>query len=111
MNHHDRFQCSVDTVVAAEWHPVERGCIVTCGKGHISFWSMDGAGALYKRMGVFANRDKPKYVTCIAFTHTGDVLSGDSNGNIVVWPRGNQLVLFRIFSTFYLITDLFWSFN
>ncbi|XP_073982208.1 echinoderm microtubule-associated protein-like 2 isoform X3 [Rhodnius prolixus] len=85
-------KCSVDTVVAAEFHPLDRGCIVTCGKGHVSFWSLDAAGALYKRMGVFANRDKPKYVTCLAFTQTGDVLTGDSNGNIIVWPRGTNTI-------------------
>lgn len=37
-------------------------------------------------------RDKPKYVTCLAFTQTGEVLSGDSNGNIIVWTRGKKQV-------------------
>lgn len=81
----------MDTVVAAEFHPLERNCIVTCGKAHISFWVLDAGGTLYKRMGVFENRDKPKYVTCLAFTQHGDVLSGDSNGNIIVWGRGMSL--------------------
>jgi microtubule-associated protein-like 1/2 len=39
-------------------------------------------------MGIFENRDKPKYVTCLAFTQSGDVVSGDSNGSIMVWGRG-----------------------
>jgi microtubule-associated protein-like 1/2 len=43
-------------------------------------------------MGVFANREKPKYVTCLAFTQGGDVLSGDSNGSIIVWARGGNTV-------------------
>ncbi|XP_054261593.1 echinoderm microtubule-associated protein-like 2 isoform X3 [Macrosteles quadrilineatus] len=85
-------KCSVDTVVAAEFHPLERNCIVTCGKAHISFWALDAGGTLYKRMGVFETRDKPKYVTCLAFTQTGDVLSGDSNGNVVVWGRGTNTI-------------------
>uniref|UniRef100_A0A1B6C5U9 Uncharacterized protein n=1 Tax=Clastoptera arizonana TaxID=38151 RepID=A0A1B6C5U9_9HEMI len=85
-------KCSVDTVVAAEFHPLERNCIVTCGKNHISFWVLDAGGTLYKRMGVFENRDKPKYVTCLAFTQTGDVLSGDSNGNIIIWGRGTNTI-------------------
>ena len=89
-------QCSVDTVVAAEWHPLERNTIVTCGKNHISFWSLDQGGALYKRMGVFSGRDKPKYVTCLAFTQSGDVLSGDSNGSIILWARGTNTVA-RVF--------------
>lgn len=75
-------------MVAAEFHPLDRNCIVTCGKNHISFWSLDTGGTLYKRLGIFENRDKPKYVTCLAFTQTGDTLSGDSNGNVIVWGRG-----------------------
>lgn len=83
-----RLQCSVDTVVCAEWHPLERNQIVSCGKGHVSFWSLDNGGMLYKRMGTFESRDKPRYVTCVAFNQNGDVLTGDSNGNIIVWARG-----------------------
>lgn len=79
----------MDTVVAAEFHPLERNQIVTCGKGHISFWTLDAGGTLYKRNGIFeTTRDRPKYVTCLAFTQNGDVLSGDSNGSVVTWGRG-----------------------
>ncbi|XP_046384237.1 echinoderm microtubule-associated protein-like 2 isoform X2 [Ischnura elegans] len=85
-------KCSVDTVVSAEFHPMERTSIVTCGKSHIAFWNLEGGCALSKRMGIFENRDKPKYVTCLAFSQTGDVISGDSNGNIIVWGRGTNTV-------------------
>ncbi|XP_067011712.2 echinoderm microtubule-associated protein-like 2 isoform X2 [Anabrus simplex] len=85
-------KCSADTVVAAEFHPMDRQCIVTCGKSHINFWTLDAGGTLYKRMGVFENRDKPKYVTCLAFTQTGDVISGDSNGNVIIWGRGTNTI-------------------
>ncbi|CAG2055365.1 unnamed protein product [Timema podura] len=85
-------KCSSDTVVAAEFHPLDRTCIVTCGKSHISFWTLDAGGTLYKRMGVFESRDKPKYVTCLAFTETGDVISGDSNGNVIIWGRGTNTI-------------------
>lgn len=78
----------MDTVVAAEFHPLDRHCIVTCGKSHVNFWVLDQTGTLYKRMGIFENRDKPKYVTCLAFLQNGDTLSGDSNGNIIVWGQG-----------------------
>ncbi len=37
-------------------------------------------------------RDKPKYVTCLAFSYTGDVLTGDSNGHVFVWGRGYNAV-------------------
>ncbi|KAK6645396.1 hypothetical protein RUM43_001673 [Polyplax serrata] len=86
-------KCSVDTVIAAEFHPLDRHCIVTCGKSHIAFWILDQNGTLYKRMGIFENRDKPKYVTCLAFTQDGDTLSGDSNGNIIVWGRGTNTIM------------------
>ncbi|XP_034239530.1 echinoderm microtubule-associated protein-like 2 isoform X6 [Thrips palmi] len=85
-------KCSVDTVIAAEFHPLERNCIVTCGKSHISFWTLDAGGTLYKRMGIFENRDKPKYVTCVAFNHLGDVITGDSNGSLIIWARGTNTV-------------------
>ncbi|XP_026276512.2 echinoderm microtubule-associated protein-like 1 isoform X1 [Frankliniella occidentalis] len=85
-------KCSVDTVIAAEFHPLDRNCIVTCGKSHISFWTLDAGGTLYKRMGVFENRDKPKYVTCVAFNHLGDIITGDSNGSLIIWGRGTNTV-------------------
>lgn len=88
MNDDGQLQCSVDTVVCAEWHPLERNQIVSCGKGHLSFWSLDNGGMLYKRMGIFESREKPRYVTCVAFNQNGDVLTGDSNGNIIVWGKG-----------------------
>lgn len=87
-------KCSMDTVVAAEFHPLERNQIVTCGKGHISFWTLDAGGTLYKRNGIFeTTRDRPKYVTCLAFTQNGDILSGDSNGSVVIWGRGTNNIL------------------
>lgn len=57
-------KCSVDTVVAAEFHPLDRNQIITIGKSHVAFWTLDQNGALYKKMGVFDSREKPKYVTC-----------------------------------------------
>ncbi|RVE43289.1 hypothetical protein evm_012048 [Chilo suppressalis] len=83
-------KCSVDTVVAAEFHPLDRNQIVTCGKNHIAFWTLDQTNMLYKRLGIFDSRDKPKYVTCLGFNQDGDVLSGDSSGNIIVWARGTN---------------------
>lgn len=43
-------------------------------------------------MGIFEGREKPKYVTCLSFSHNGDVISGDSNGNIVIWSRGTNTI-------------------
>ena len=122
--------------MAAEFHPLEAGVIVSCGKGHVNFWQLDSTsltlsrktgeiplflsfhnfdtfllnfpvifkkgvtqrGQSYKDSryfyfsGLFDQRDKPKYVTCLAFSFTGDVLTGDSNGNVFIWGRGFNAV-------------------
>ena len=45
--------CTSDTVVAAEFHPTEDGCIVTCGKGHVNFWQIDPSySSVSRRTGV-----------------------------------------------------------
>ncbi|XP_050301345.1 echinoderm microtubule-associated protein-like 2 isoform X3 [Anthonomus grandis grandis] len=85
-------KCSVDTIVSAEFHPLDRNTIVTCGKSHIAFWSLDVNGTLFKRMGIFETRDKPKYVTCCAFLQTGETITGDSNGNLEIWGRGTNTI-------------------
>lgn len=85
-------RCSVDTVVAVEFHPLDRNQLVTAGKNHLAFWTLDQNGTLYKRLGVFEGREKPKYVTCVSFSQSGDVLTGDSNGNIIVWARGTNTI-------------------
>ena len=33
-----------------------------------------------------------RYVTCLAFSSTGDVITGDSNGNVFIWGRGYNAV-------------------
>ncbi|KAL8567806.1 hypothetical protein ACOMHN_009114 [Nucella lapillus] len=82
---------STEPVLAVEFHPSEKGAIVSCGKGQITFWTYEG-GALAKKQGVYEKYDKPKYVLCLAFAPNGDVLSGDSNGNIIVWGKGTNRI-------------------
>lgn len=82
---------STEPVLAAEFHPLEKGNIITCGKGQISFWTLEG-GSLAKKTGIFDKHDKPKFVLCLAFAENGDVISGDSNGNIFIWPKGNNRI-------------------
>eukprot|EP00105_Crassostrea_gigas_P010551 XP_011425879.1 PREDICTED: echinoderm microtubule-associated protein-like 2 isoform X7 [Crassostrea gigas] len=82
---------STEPVLAAEFHPLEKGNIITCGKGQISFWTLEG-GSLAKKTGIFDKHDKPKFVLCVAFAENGDVISGDSNGNIFIWPKGNNRI-------------------
>jgi len=88
-----------ETVISAEFHPMDPGLIVTCGKGHVNFWHLDddlmkGELNFIRKTGVFDGtlQDRPKYVTCLAFASNGDVLTGDSNGNVLVWRRGYNAV-------------------
>ncbi|XP_077525677.1 echinoderm microtubule-associated protein-like 2 isoform X2 [Haemaphysalis longicornis] len=102
-----------EAVLAVEFHPMDRHTLVTLGKGHIHFWDMEG-GTLAKRLGLFekdnsgsgdsaaaaatctsrylVKSNKPKYVLCMTFTEHGELLTGDSNGNIMVWQRGSNKV-------------------
>ncbi|XP_046460220.1 echinoderm microtubule-associated protein-like 2 isoform X2 [Daphnia pulex] len=86
-------RCSSDLVVAVEWNPIprERFAFVTSGKGHICFWSLEN-GLLSRKLGIFESRDKPKYVTCLAFADNGDCISGDSNGCLIIWLKGSNIV-------------------
>ncbi|KAF8570544.1 hypothetical protein P879_02628, partial [Paragonimus westermani] len=88
-------KCSNDPVVAAEFHPLDESSIITCGKNHLNFWSLDG-NTLSKKSAIFETGkiscDKPKFVLCLDFAENGDVLTGDSSGNIVVWRRGTNTI-------------------
>uniref|UniRef100_A0A452HNM4 Uncharacterized protein n=1 Tax=Gopherus agassizii TaxID=38772 RepID=A0A452HNM4_9SAUR len=45
-------KCSNESVLAATFHPMEPTLLITCGKSHIYFWSLD-RGSLSKRQGIF----------------------------------------------------------
>ncbi|PIO16683.1 hypothetical protein AB205_0108340, partial [Aquarana catesbeiana] len=90
-------KCSTEPVLAAIFHPTEPNLIITCGKSQLYYWSLEGAtgaGAtggtalLTKRQGVFEKYEKPRFVLCVAFAENGDVVTGDSNGNLYVWGKG-----------------------
>ncbi|XP_031719367.1 echinoderm microtubule-associated protein-like 2 isoform X2 [Anarrhichthys ocellatus] len=84
-------KCSNDSVLAAVFHPMDANLIVTCGKSHINFWTIEG-NTLTKRQGVFEKHEKPKYVLCVAFAENGDAITGDSSGNIYVWAKGGSRI-------------------
>lgn len=44
-------------------------------------WSSD----IIKRL--FQKYKKPKFIQCFTFSLTGDVLTGDSEGNILTWGK------------------------
>ncbi|KAM8904777.1 echinoderm microtubule-associated protein-like 2 isoform 1-T1 [Spinachia spinachia] len=84
-------KCSNDSVLAAVFHPMDANLIVTCGKSHINFWTVEG-NTLTKRQGLFEKHEKPKYVLCVAFAENGDAITGDSSGNIYVWAKGGSRI-------------------
>nr|CAH8834009.1 unnamed protein product [Trichobilharzia regenti] len=88
-------KCSTEPITAIEFHPLDDATLVTCGKGHLAFWTFDGC-TLSKRMGVFENSkqpvDKPKFILCLTFAENGDLLTGDSAGNIIAWKRGTNTI-------------------
>ncbi|XP_017574671.1 echinoderm microtubule-associated protein-like 2 isoform X1 [Pygocentrus nattereri] len=84
-------KCSNDSVLGAVFHPMEANLIVTCGKSHLNFWTIEG-NTLTKRQGLFEKHEKPKYVLCIAFAENGDAITGDSSGNIYIWAKGGNRI-------------------
>ncbi|KAG6923440.1 echinoderm microtubule associated protein like 2 [Chelydra serpentina] len=89
--HRMKYKCSNESVLAATFHPTEPALLITCGKSHIYFWSLD-KGSLSKRQGIFEKHEKPKYVLCVAFTENGDVVTGDSGGNLYIWGKGGNRI-------------------
>uniref|UniRef100_A0A667ZWS4 EMAP like 1 n=1 Tax=Myripristis murdjan TaxID=586833 RepID=A0A667ZWS4_9TELE len=83
--------CSNESVFAADFHPTDSNIIVTCGKSHLYFWSLE-KGMLVKKQGLFEKQEKPKFVLCVTFAENGDAITGDSSGNILVWGKGTNRI-------------------
>ncbi|XP_028279569.1 echinoderm microtubule-associated protein-like 4 [Parambassis ranga] len=77
-----------EVVLVVEFHPTDPNTIVTCGKSHIFFWTWTGT-SLARKQGIFGKYEKPKFVQCLAFLSTGDILTGDSGGVLLVWTRSS----------------------
>ncbi|XP_041865678.1 echinoderm microtubule-associated protein-like 4 isoform X3 [Melanotaenia boesemani] len=75
-----------EVVLAVEFHPTDSNTIVTCGKSHIFFWTWNGP-SLARKQGIFGKYEKPKFIQCLAFLSTGDILTGDSGGVLLIWTR------------------------
>lgn len=84
-------KCSNEAVFAADFHPTDTNIIVTCGKSHLYFWTLEG-GSLIKKQGLFEKQEKPKFVLCVTFSENGDSITGDSSGNILVWGKGTNRI-------------------
>ncbi|XP_021322904.2 echinoderm microtubule-associated protein-like 1 isoform X3 [Danio rerio] len=88
-------KCSNESVFAADFHPTDANIIVTCGKSHLCFWSLE-KGSLVKKQGLFEKQEKPKFVLCVTFSENGDAITGDSSGNILVWGKGSNRISLAI---------------
>uniref|UniRef100_A0A672HVE1 Uncharacterized protein n=1 Tax=Salarias fasciatus TaxID=181472 RepID=A0A672HVE1_SALFA len=75
-----------EAVFAVEFNPDDSSNIITCGKSHVYFWTLS-AGQFTKKQGIFGKYKKPKFIQCFIFSLTGDVLTGDSEGNILTWGK------------------------
>lgn len=82
---------NMDQVLAVSFSPFESHQFVTCGKQHVSFWELE-ENKLKQARGRMSKNRRPKYVSCIAFSTNGDVITGDTDGAISVWPEeSNQI--------------------
>lgn len=83
---------SADPVLALDFHPQDGKVLATCGKNHVTLWSLDvEARQLSKKQGLFEKLERPKFVLSMLYAANGDLLTGDSNGAICVW-RGQKIV-------------------
>ncbi|KAG7511719.1 echinoderm microtubule-associated protein-like 4 isoform X1 [Solea senegalensis] len=77
-----------EVVLDVEFHPTDPHTIVTCGKSHIFFWTWTGT-SLTRKQGIFGKYEKPKFIQCLSFLSSGDILTGDSGGILLVWTRNS----------------------
>ncbi|KAM6912638.1 echinoderm microtubule-associated protein-like 1 isoform 1-T1 [Xenentodon cancila] len=82
---------SNESVFAADFHPTDSSIVVTCGKSHLYFWTLE-KGVLVKKQGLFEKQEKPKFVLCVTFAENGDAITGDSSGNLLVWGKGTNRI-------------------
>uniref|UniRef100_A0A665WK39 HELP domain-containing protein n=1 Tax=Echeneis naucrates TaxID=173247 RepID=A0A665WK39_ECHNA len=83
-----------EAVFAVEFNPSDSTNIITCGKSHVYFWTLS-AGQFTKKQGIFGKYKKPKFIQCFVFSLTGDVLTGDSEGNILTWGKSATFQIMR----------------
>uniref|UniRef100_A0A8C6ME53 EMAP like 1 n=1 Tax=Nothobranchius furzeri TaxID=105023 RepID=A0A8C6ME53_NOTFU len=83
-------KCSNESVFAADFHPTDSNVVVTCGKSHLYFWTLEKGGSLVKKQGLFEKQEKPKFVLCVTFAENGDAVTGDSICLIVEEQSGHQ---------------------
>uniref|UniRef100_A0A7N6F7C6 HELP domain-containing protein n=1 Tax=Anabas testudineus TaxID=64144 RepID=A0A7N6F7C6_ANATE len=89
---HAEVKSTNEAVFAVEFNPSDSTNIITCGKSHVYFWTLS-AGQFTKKQGIFGKYKKPKFIQCFVFSLTGDVLTGDSEGNILTWGKSTFQIM------------------
>lgn len=88
---------SKDAVFVAQFNPTNNSSIVSCGKSHVAFWNFNaGSKELVKKVGLYEKHEKPRFVLCVAFDDAGNLITGDSSGNIQVWSVASRKITTQI---------------
>ncbi|XP_078620159.1 echinoderm microtubule-associated protein-like 2 [Branchiostoma floridae x Branchiostoma japonicum] len=82
-------KATTDPLFLTVFNPTDNTQLVTAGKGHVTFWTLKKNGLLSRKNGIFGKL-KPKCVECISFTQNGDVITGDSKGNILIFKKDSN---------------------
>ncbi|XP_013399114.1 echinoderm microtubule-associated protein-like 2 isoform X2 [Lingula anatina] len=80
-----------DPICEVEFHPMEN-TVVACGKQQVLFFEIED-GQADKKMGLFEDNERPAFVVCLTFAENGDVVTGDTEGNIFVWSKDDRKVI------------------
>ncbi|CAL4072749.1 unnamed protein product [Meganyctiphanes norvegica] len=80
-----------EEVLNVSFSKKDSNIFITTGKQHINFFTLQD-GVIKKRMGIFGNRGRPKYVYCCACFDNGQFITGDYYGNLILWKQGGNTV-------------------
>ncbi|XP_035829085.1 echinoderm microtubule-associated protein-like CG42247 [Aplysia californica] len=90
-----RTTTTTDPIVSGCFYPFDDTILLTYGKEHVHFWRMfweKGRKIMRDKLSGNFEDDVPKFVTSVCFSPSGDVITGDSSGAILVWSRDNNSV-------------------
>uniref|UniRef100_A0A8C4TL53 EML-like first beta-propeller domain-containing protein n=1 Tax=Erpetoichthys calabaricus TaxID=27687 RepID=A0A8C4TL53_ERPCA len=70
------------------------GSLLTAGEEHLVWWKIDReTGRIVERQKADYQKElRPKCITCLLYSEKGDLITGDSNGNVYVWPSGSNTI-------------------
>ncbi|MBN3290120.1 EMAL2 protein, partial [Polypterus senegalus] len=70
------------------------GSLLTAGEEHLVWWTIDReTGRIVESQKAdYQKESQPKCITCVLYSEKGDLITGDSNGNVYVWPSGSNTI-------------------